>query len=107
MPRTDLQMIIDGEAVGSESGAWLDVRSPATGEIVGRVPSGTAADVDRAVAAARAAFNDGRWARLLPAERATALNRLADLIDERADDLARLETLQTGSAYKLRRDSDL
>ena len=103
---TDYPMFIDGVPVGSTSGAWLEVHSPATGELVGRVPAGTEADVDRAVEAARAAFSDGRWHRKLMPERVAILNRLADLVDENADDLARLETLQTGTAYKLRRESD-
>jgi betaine-aldehyde dehydrogenase len=103
---TDLGMFIDGAVVESASGEWLEVRSPASGELIGRVPAGTAADVDRAVAAARAAFRDGRWARMLLAERVAVLNRLADLTDEQADELARVETLQTGTTYKLRRDSD-
>jgi betaine-aldehyde dehydrogenase len=102
----DLAMIIDGEAVPSTSGQWLEVRSPATGELVGRVPAGTEADVDRAVAAARAAFRDGRWHRRQMPERVATLERLADRIDANADELARTETLQTGTAYKLRRDSD-
>jgi betaine-aldehyde dehydrogenase len=105
-PVTDYPMFIDGASVPSSSGRWIEVRSPATRELVGRVPEGTAADVDRAVAAARAAFKDGRWHRLLLGERVATLNRLADLIDRDADDLARIETLQTGTAYKLRRDSD-
>ena len=54
----DLKMIIDGVPVGSTSGRWLEVRSPATGELVGRVPDGTEADVDHAVAAARTAFKE-------------------------------------------------
>ncbi len=74
---------------------------------VGRVPAGTEADVDRAVRAARIAFEDGRWSRRYLPERVAVLGRLADLIEEHADELARLETAQTGSAYKLRRDSDL
>ncbi|MEO8437856.1 MAG: aminobutyraldehyde dehydrogenase [Chloroflexota bacterium] len=103
---TDYPMIIDGEPTLSESGRWIEVRSPATGELVGRVPDGTEADVDRAVAAARAAFDDGRWSRMPLPDRVTAMNRLGDLLDRDADELARLETLQTGTAYKLRRDSD-
>ena len=103
---TDLAMFIDGEAAESASGDWLEVRSPASGQLVGRVPAGTSADVDRAVAAARAAFGDGRWARMLLPERVAILNRMADLADEHADELARVETLQTGTTYKLRRDSD-
>ncbi len=103
---TDHRMFIDGAVSESTSGEWIEVRSPATGDLVGRVPAGTPADVDRAVAAARRAFRDGRWQRKLLSERTAILNRLADLIDEHADELARTETLQTGTAYKLRRDSD-
>jgi len=103
---TDYPMFIDGASVASSSGAWLEVRSPATREVVGRVPAGTEADVDRAVSAARTAFRGGRWHRMLMADRVAILDRLADLIDEHADDLARLEVLQTGTTYKLRRDSD-
>ena len=66
---TDYQMFIDGASVPSVSGEWHEVRSPATGELVGRVPAGTEADVDRAVAAGRAAYRDGRWHRMIPAER--------------------------------------
>jgi betaine-aldehyde dehydrogenase len=99
-------MIVDGQPAGARGGDWVDVTSPATGEAVGRVPLGGEADVDAAVAAARGAFSDGRWSRMLLSERVTVLNRLADLCDEHADELARLETLQTGTSYKLRRDSD-
>ncbi|MEP6639186.1 MAG: aldehyde dehydrogenase family protein, partial [Chloroflexota bacterium] len=102
----DYPMIIDGKPASSDGGRWIEVRSPATGELVGRVPDGTEADVDRAVAAARAAFDDGRWSRMPLPERVAAMNRLGDLLDRDADELARLETLQTGTAYKLRRDSD-
>ena len=104
---SDHRMFIDGKPADSTSGAWLEVRSPATGELVGRVPAGTEADVDLAVAAGRAAFRDGRWARMALPERVAAMNRLADLCDRDADELARIETLQTGTAYKLRRESDL
>ncbi len=103
----DYEMIIDGEPATSESGRWIEVRSPATRELVGRVPDGTAADVDRAVVVARAAFRDGRWSRMPLAERVAIMNRLGDLLDRDADDLAHLETRQTGTTYKLRRDSDL
>jgi betaine-aldehyde dehydrogenase len=103
---TDYPMFIDGVSSPSEGGGWIEVRSPATREVVGRVPDGTPADVDRAVAAARAAFRDGRWQRMALADRVAVMNRLGDLLDRDADDLARLETLQTGTTYKLRRDSD-
>ncbi len=103
---TDYPMFIDGVSTPSTSGRWLEVRSPATRELVGRVPDGTEVDVDRAVAAGRAAFRDGRWQRMALAERVAIMNRLGDLLDRDADALARLETLQTGTTYKLRRDSD-
>jgi betaine-aldehyde dehydrogenase len=103
----EFPMFIDGASAAASSGAWLEVRSPATLALVGRVPAGTEADVQRAVAAARAAFEDGRWSRRYLPERVAILDRLADLIEEHADELAALETAQTGSAYKLRRDSDL
>lgn len=100
-------MLIDGKWVESSSGEWIDVRNPASGDLVARVPDSTAADVDLAVRAARASFRDGRWRRLWIPERVAALSRLADLMDANADALARTETMQTGTAYKLRRDSDL
>jgi betaine-aldehyde dehydrogenase len=102
----DFPMFIDGASTGAASGAWIEVHSPASGELVGRVPAGTVADVDRAVAAARASFRDGRWRSMLMPERAAIMNRLADLVDDHADELAHLETLQTGTSYKLRRESD-
>jgi betaine-aldehyde dehydrogenase len=102
----DLGMFVDGASDGSSDGRWIDVRSPATTEVVGRVPAGTAADVDRAVSAARRAFAGGRWHRMPLSERVVVLNRLADLVDAHADELARMETLQTGTSYKLRRESD-
>ena len=103
----DYAMVIDGAPATSEGGGWIEVRSPATRELVGRVPDGTVADVDRAVAVARAAFRDGRWSRMALAERVPIMNRLGDLLDRDADEHARLETRQTGTSYKLRRDSDL
>jgi betaine-aldehyde dehydrogenase len=103
----DLQMLIDGESCGASSGEWLEVRSPATGALAGRVPAGTSPDVDRAAAAARRSFRAGTWSDALLSDRCAVLLRLADLLEANADELAQLEVAQTGSAYKLRRDSDL
>ncbi len=103
----DYPMWIDGEAVASASGEWIEVRNPATGDVIGRIPAGTQQDVDRAVAAARAAFQDGRWRDKWLPERVAVLNRLADLIEARVPEIAALETAQTGTAIKLRRDSDI
>jgi betaine-aldehyde dehydrogenase len=104
---TEMKMWIDGGWAESSSGAWIDVRNPATGQVIGRVPAGTSADVDRAVAAGRAAFKDGRWRSKWIPERVAILNKLADLIDEHTAEIAELETAQTGTALKLRRDSDI
>jgi betaine-aldehyde dehydrogenase len=103
----DWRMFIDGEPAEGAGEAWLEVHSPATGALVGRVPAGTPADVDRAVAAGRRAFKAGSWSRALLSERSAVLLRLADLIEANADELAALEVAQTGSTYKLRRDSDV
>ena len=104
---TELKMFIGGQWVESSSGRWIDVRSPASGELVGRVPEVTKEDVDRAVVAARAAFSDGRWRSKWIPERVAILNKLADLIDEHTPQLAEIESAQTGTAIKLRRDSDI
>ncbi len=104
---TEMKMWIDGGWAESSSGAWIDVRNPATGQVIGRVPAGTSADVDRAVAAGRAAFKDGRWRSKWIPERVAILNKLADLIDEHTAEIAELETAQTGTTLKLRRDSDI
>lgn len=104
---TEWPMVIDGERVASGSGAWMEVRSPATGELVGSVPRGTPADVDRAVAAARAAHSDGRWRGMWLPDRVAILERLADLIEEHLPELIDLEVGQTGTAVKFRRDNDM
>ena len=104
---TELKMLIGGEWVESSSGEWMDVRSPATGEVVGRVPKGTAADVDRAVKAAREAFEDARFRGLWLPERVAILNKLADVIESHMDELVALEVAQTGTAVKFRSQNDL
>jgi len=105
--RIESRMLIGGEWVASSSDEWIDVIDPATGRTVGRVPAGTEADVDRAVRAAREAFADGRWRSLWLPERAAILNKLADLIDQHTPEIAELETAQTGTAIKLRKESDI
>ncbi len=104
---TDWKMIIDGQEVEALGGGWTDVRSPATGESAGRVPAGSAADVDRAVVAARTAFRDGRWTGLWLPDRVAIIERLADLIEEHLAELVALEVAQTGTAIKFRRDNDM
>lgn len=88
-------MYIGGEFVASESGAWLDTVNPATGEVHGRVPAGTVADVDRAVQAAAQAQRD--WAARSVWERAALLRRLADRIRASGDRVLEMEAADTGN----------
>src|SRR5262245_28997159 len=104
---SEFKLLIGGDWVESVSGEWTEVTNPATGQVVGRVPKGTAADVDRAVKSAREAFNDARWRGQWLPERVAVLNRLADLIEEHLEELVRLEVAQTGTAIKFRRDNDM
>ncbi len=88
---------IGGQWVEPAGSATIDVISPHTEEVVGRVPEGTAADMDRAVAAARDAFDNGPWPRLDPQDRAAAVARLADLYAARLGDFAEVITEEMGS----------
>jgi len=88
-------LLIDARHVPSSDGALMDVINPATEEVLARVPSATDADVDAAVASARAAL-EGPWARLSARERGRILWKIGDLLLHRADDIARLETLHNG-----------
>ena len=90
----DYAMVIGGAWAESESGARMEAASPATGETIGTVPEGTRADAQRAIVAANAASRD--WAARSPFERAAALERVAELVVERRDDLARTLTLDQG-----------
>src|SRR3954447_24760557 len=92
---TRKQLFINGEWRDSASGRTLDVINPATEEVVASVPSADRADVDAAVAAARAALN-GPWGQMSARERGRLLWRLGEKLSERADEVARLETLHNG-----------
>jgi aldehyde dehydrogenase (NAD+) len=98
LERVDQNMLIDGQRVPAMSGKRFETRNPATGELLARVADGDAADVDRAVKAARAAF-EGPWSRMKAVERQRIMLRLADLVEERFDELAMLDTLDLGAPY--------
>ena len=100
-------MFIGGEFVEAASGKLDEIENPANEEIVGTVPRGGSDDVDRAVEAAREAFEDGRWSELGPGERGAILWKMGDLVDERAEELARLEVIQGGKTMKLAADGDV
>ncbi|HYK34097.1 MAG TPA: aldehyde dehydrogenase [Streptosporangiaceae bacterium] len=88
---------IGGQWVAPAGSATIDVISPHTEEVIGRVPEGTAADMDRAVAAARDAFDNGPWPQMDPADRAAAVGRLADIYAARLGDFAEIITEEMGS----------
>jgi len=91
------KLFIGGEWVEPAGTGTIDVISPHSEERVGRVPEGTNADVDRAVAAARQAFDEGDWPRLSPEERQQAVRRFADLYATKFDEMATLITTEMGS----------
>ncbi|MEV7009334.1 aldehyde dehydrogenase family protein [Streptosporangium sp. NPDC051022] len=101
------ELLIDGQWTPASGGAVFDVLNPATEQIIAKVASAAAADVARAVQAARAQFDGGAWSRLSGAERGRLLNRLADLIERDADELARLESLDVGKPLGEARMVDL
>jgi phenylacetaldehyde dehydrogenase len=103
----DARMLIDGELVSAASGKTFPVINPATGTVIANVPEGDKEDVDRAVAAARRAFDERRWLKLSPSERGRMLWKLADLIERDLEELAELESLDNGKPYAVARVADL
>ena len=97
MAVAERRMFIDGEFVDSSSGETMEVLNPATGEVIAKVPAATSADVDRAVAAAKKAW-DG-WRDKTPKDRMELLLKLADVIEENGEELARLESLNVGKPW--------
>src|SRR6478735_3475933 len=91
-----IQHYIGGEHVASADGATFEVLDPVTNETYVRAAAGKAADVDRAVGAARQAFEDGPWPRMLPRERSRVLHRVADVVESRDARLAELESFDSG-----------
>ncbi|MER9243015.1 aldehyde dehydrogenase [Mesorhizobium sp. M0633] len=90
------RMIVDGVQIAALSGRTFATLNPATGKVLAELPAGSAADVDKAVAVARQAFEDGRWSKLAPANRKKVLLRLASVIEENALELALMESLDSG-----------
>jgi aldehyde dehydrogenase (NAD+) len=90
------KLLIDNRWIPSESGRTFATVNPSTGEEICQISESDAADVDRAVKAARAAFEHGPWRKMPASERGRLLLRLADLIEKHADELASLEALDNG-----------
>jgi betaine-aldehyde dehydrogenase/aminobutyraldehyde dehydrogenase len=99
---TSHKNFVGGEWVEAVEGGTMEVLNPATGEAIAEVPSGTAADVDRAVEAAAGALPE--WLDSTPAERAELLLKLADILDANADELAEIESRNVGKPLSYARD---
>ena len=97
------QLFIDGQWTDSTGTTAIDTIDPATGLVIDQVPTASGADVDAAVAAARAALTDPAWAALLPVQRAGLLFRLAALMEEHHEELAQLETRDQGQPIGISR----
>ena len=101
------KMLIDGEWSDAASGRTFETINPATGEVITRVAEGDKADVDRAVKAARKAFESGPWKKMSARERGRLLYKFADLIEQHIDELAEIETLDNGKPISDSRNIDL
>jgi len=101
------RMAIGGEWVEALGGGMLEVVDPASGQVFDRVPAGEATDIDRAVVAARRAFEQGDWPRMRPVDRERLLLRLAELVEAHAQELAEIEALDNGKPVTMARAVDV
>lgn len=101
------KMLINGQWIEAASGKTFASVNPATGDILANVAAGDKEDVDRAVTAARRAFETGPWSRLSPSERGRLIWKLADLIEAHAEEFAQLETLDNGKPLAVARAADV
>jgi aldehyde dehydrogenase (NAD+) len=101
------KMLIDGKWVDAVSGKTFETLNPTTGQPLARVAEGDKADVDKAVKAARRAFETGPWKKMSARERGKLIHKLADLMEENIDELAALETLDNGKPIRDSRAADL
>src|SRR5580693_6404354 len=101
------QLFINGQWCDAASGKTFETPNPATGETLARVAEGDAEDINRAVRAARRAFEQGPWGRMTPSERGRIIWRIGDLILEHADELAQLESLDNGKPFAVAQAADV
>jgi phenylacetaldehyde dehydrogenase len=104
---TPRQLFINGQWVDAASGKTFETPNPATGETLARVAEGDAEDINRAVTAARAAFETGPWSRMTPSERGRIIWRIGDLILEHVEELAQLESLDNGKPVAVAAAADV
>jgi len=101
--RKPKQLLIGGKWVAAKSGKTFETINPSNEEVLALAAEGDKADVDEAVKVARKAYEEGKWSKIGPHQRARYLLKIADLIEQNADELATLETLNNGMAISLAR----
>ncbi|HXZ04103.1 MAG TPA: aldehyde dehydrogenase family protein [Ktedonobacteraceae bacterium] len=101
------KMLIDGKWVDAASGKTFPVYNPATGEIIAQVAEGDKEDIERAVRAARKAFDGGPWRKMTPSQRGRLINKLGDLLEEHSEEFAQLESLDNGKPLTVARVADI
>ena len=101
------QLFIDGQWVDAASGRTFETPDPSTGDTLANIAEGDAEDIERAVRAARRAFDDGPWGRLTASDRGRIIWKIGDLILEHADELAQLESLDNGKPFAVARAADI
>src|ERR1700686_2471349 len=101
------KLLIDGEWVEAASGNVFPVYNPATGKIIAQVAEGGKEDIDRAVRAARRAFDSGPWRTISPSERGQYIWRVAELLEQHSEEFAQLESLDNGKPITETRGADV
>jgi phenylacetaldehyde dehydrogenase len=101
------QLFINGQWADAASGKTFATPNPATGETLANIAEGDAEDIDRAVRAARRAFEDGPWSKMTASERGRIIWRIGDLILEHTDELAQLESLDNGKPFGVAQAADV
>jgi acyl-CoA reductase-like NAD-dependent aldehyde dehydrogenase len=101
------KLMINGKRIPAKSGKTFESINPANEEVLALIAEGDKADVDEAVKAARKAFEDGKWSSISPHQRTRYLLKIAELIEQHADELAELETLDNGKPLTQARAIDI
>jgi phenylacetaldehyde dehydrogenase len=104
---TPRQLFINGQWVDAASGKTFETPDPATGETLARIAEGDAEDINRAVKAARKAFEEGPWSRMTPSERGRIVWKIGEKILEHTDELAQLESLDNGKPFVVAQAADV
>jgi aldehyde dehydrogenase (NAD+) len=107
VPVSATKLLINNQWVASESGKTFATIDPSTGEEICQIAEADAADVEKAVKSARAAFERGPWRKMAASQRGRLMNKLADLMEKNADELARLEALDNGKPFKIAKAVDV